>query len=217
MITISVAARQSELSKRQVNEILTELSQHHAVEFIPNYFLTSGDKDLKTSLRLLDKTNFFTKEIDDIILQGKCRVAIHSAKDLPEPLPEGLAVFAFTKGLDCSDSLVLRENETLDSLPKHAIVATSSARREELVKQYRPDFTFVDIRGTIQQRLEKVMTKEVDGVVIAEAALIRLNLTHLNRIKLKGDTTPMQGRLAVIGQEKDEEMKQLFACLHYDN
>lgn len=209
-----VGARQSPLSKQQVQEVLSELKIYHPHICFQTRFLDStGDKDLLTSLRGLEKTNFFTKEIDELLLANQCRIAIHSAKDLPDPLPQGLSIIAITKGVDPSDSLVFREGEDLHSLPSGSIIATSSLRREEAVKSLRPDFQFQDIRGNIGQRLEKLEEKKVDGVVIAEAALIRLNLEHLNRIKLSVETTPLQGKLAILARDDDKEMKSLFSCL----
>lgn len=213
-MTITVGARHSPLSRAQVQEVLQELQLHHPhIVFKPQFIQSTGDKDLTISLRSLGKTDFFTKEIDEMLLKGECRVAIHSAKDLPEPLADGLAVIALTKGLDPSDALVMRPGDTLEGLSRGAKIATSSERREEAVSQLRQDLSFIDIRGTIGERLNKLETGEADGVVIAEAALIRLKLTHLNRIRLPGSTVPFQGQLAVLGREGDSEMRALFACL----
>lgn len=213
---IRVGARSSPLSKVQAQEVLTELRRYHPeVEFDFVYLETTGDKDKKTSLRTLDRTDFFTKEIDQLLLAGKCDVGIHSAKDLPEPMPKGLVVAAFTKGVDSSDSLVLKSGMTLETLPPGARIATSSVRREEQVKQLRPDLSFVDLRGTIGERLSKLEQGEVEGVVIAEAALIRLGWTHLNRTQLPGESTPRQGQLAIVVREDDREMKELFQVLDH--
>ncbi len=211
---ISVAARESPLSCAQTQEVLNELKiTYPDIEFELKMIKTSGDLDLTTSLREMDKTDFFTREIDRMILQGQCRAAIHSAKDLPDPLPKGLYIAAVTRGIDSSDSLVLKEGETLNSLPEGAVIATSSVRREDAVKSLRADFAFVDIRGTIEERLKTIEQGAADGVVIAESALIRLKLTHLNRITLPGETAPLQGRLAVVVRDDDYEMKEIFSCL----
>lgn len=205
--SILVAARNSPLSVAQVQEVLAEIRQHSPTvtfEHIP--VATTGDIDQHTSLRTMDKTDFFTKEIDQMQLNGQCRISIHSAKDLPEPLPKGLCLAALTRGVDNADSLVMHDN-----FPSTApLIATSSERREEAVKELYPTSRFVDIRGTIQGRLAKMERGEVDGVVIAEAALIRLGLIHLKRIKLPGKTVENQGRLAVVVREEDQEMKRLF-------
>lgn len=214
-IQIKVAARQSQLSKVQVQEIYFELCQWHAgIEFSVQWMDTQGDKDKITSLRTLEKSNFFTKEVDEHILNRHCQIGIHSAKDLPDPLPAGLSIAAITKGLDSSDVLVLRLNESLSSLNKGAVIATSSIRREENVRQLRNDLHFVDIRGTIGERLNKLYSYEVDGVVIAKAALIRLSLHGLNEVLIPGETTPLQGKLAVIARSNDLEMQKLFSCIN---
>lgn len=211
---ILAGARKSPLSQVQFHEIRAALAVHHpAVDLQPHFIDTSGDIDQKTSLRALGKTDFFTKEIDDLLLQGHCRVGIHSAKDLPVPIAAGLTIVALTRGLDPSDSLVLREGASLHSLPEGARIATSSQRREEAVNALRKGFRFVDLRGTIGQRLAKLDSGEADGVVVAEAALIRLGLTHLNRIVIPGETVPFQGQLAVVANAGDGKMAEIFRCL----
>lgn len=211
---ISVAGRQSPLSQAQIQEVLSALKIHHPqIEFDTYLVESCGDKDQKTSLRTMGKTDFFTKEVDEALLSGKARIAIHSAKDLPEPIPEGLSIVALTEGVDPSDSLVLRKGTSLHTLPPGALIATSSERREAAIRQLRSDLSFCDIRGIISKRLEKLFNNEVDGVVIAEAALIRLGLTHLNRVTIPGETALYQGQLAILARSNDKEMVNLFAKL----
>src|SRR5580765_2750739 len=113
VMIITAGSRSSKLAKAQVKEVLDELrSFHPEIDFETLFFETSGDKDQKTSLRTLDKTDFFTKEIDEAQLLGHFRIAIHSAKDLPEKLAKGLKRVALTHGVDSRDALVLRNNET---------------------------------------------------------------------------------------------------------
>jgi hydroxymethylbilane synthase len=216
---IEVAARQSPLSRAQVTEVYLELKQYYPeVSFNTQWVLSTGDKDKTTSLRTMGKTDFFTKEVDDLLLKGECRIGIHSAKDLPDPLTTGLAIVAITKGVDSSDVLVLREGETLQSLPSGSIIATSSMRREENVRLMRNNLNFTDIRGTIGERLDKLFQREVDGVVIAKAALIRLGLHDLNEYTLPGETTPLQGQLAIVARADDNEMHEMFECIScFDN
>ncbi|MDP1881028.1 MAG: hydroxymethylbilane synthase [Parachlamydiaceae bacterium] len=215
---IKIAARDSRLSVEQVKEILESLQQYHPhIHFDCHFLSTIGDRDQNTSLRKMEKSNFFTKDIDELVLNGICQIGIHSAKDLPEPLTKGLSLICLTKGIDSSDSLVIPQGQTIDSLPLKTCIGTSSERREEAVKSLRSDFTFKDIRGTIEQRLAKMKTGEIGGLVVAEAALIRLNLTHLNRMTLPGLTTTGQGQLAILSRENDLEMKHLFICLDCRN
>lgn len=209
---ITIAARNSKLSHAQVWEVFFALSVKHNVSFMPTWVETSGDKDKKTSLRNLGKTDFFTKEVDALVLASKCRIAVHSAKDLPDSIPQGLKIIALTIGQDPSDALVLRENDTLSSLKSGARIGTSCLRREEIIQTLRSDLECVDIRGTIEERLAKLDGFEVDGVVMAEAALIRLQLNR-NRLRLQGDTAPLQGQLAILAREEDVEMQELFSFL----
>lgn len=205
---ILVGARSSPLSRAQFEEVRQALCGEW--DLVPLWVETTGDIDKQTSLRSLDKTNFFTKELDELLIEGKIRVSIHSAKDLPDPIPDGLALIALTKGVDPRDSLVFRSGENLATA---TLIATSSVRREEVIRTLRFGLQFVDLRGTIGERLALLEKRVVDGVVVAEAALIRLGLTHLNRLILPGETAPMQGRLAILAQTGDEEMRHIFGPL----
>jgi hydroxymethylbilane synthase len=210
----TVAARASKLSQAQVKEVEEEIRKFHPEIFLePLWVTTTGDKDLSTSLRTLDKSDFFTREIDALLLQEKCRIAVHSAKDLPEPLPEGLKIVALTQGVDPSDSLVMPEGKSLTSLPKGARIGVSSLRREKKIQELRADFVGIDIRGTIDARLEILNSGKIDALIVAEAALIRLGLNHLNRLKLEGETAPLQGKLAILARSDDLEMEELFSLL----
>ncbi len=137
---LTIGARASRLSRAQVAEILEALQKlHPKIDFSPMWVNTTGDLDQFTSLRSLDKTDFFTREIDQLLLSGACRVAVHSAKDLPDPLPKGLSQVALTEGVDPSDSLVMLPGISLSTLPSYARIGTSSARREATVASLRPD------------------------------------------------------------------------------
>jgi hydroxymethylbilane synthase len=200
--SIKVGARNSPLSRAQVAEIA------QVVDMQVDWVETSGDLDKKTSLRTLGKSDFFTRELDAMLLNKQIRAAIHSAKDLPDPLPKGLSIAALTAPIDERDALVF------DRLPESPLIATSSERREEAVRQLFPDARFIDLRGTIHERLNKLTTGEADGVVIAEAALIRLGLTHLTRLYLPGPTAEGQGSLAVVCRSDDEEAIAYFQEIH---
>lgn len=202
---ITVAARSSPLSRAQVKEVEAEIG----VTLEPIYLESRGDRDRETSLRDLGKTDFFTCEIDEAVLEGRARIAIHSAKDLPETLLPGLMIVAITKGIDPSDSIVINDDLSLGGK-----VGTSSKRREENLLNWRPDLHCVDIRGTIHERL--ALLSRLDGVVIAEAALIRLGLEHLKRIPLPGPPAPLQGQLAVIARTDDPEIASLFSLIYSD-
>jgi hydroxymethylbilane synthase/uroporphyrinogen III methyltransferase/synthase len=212
--SIRVAARASKLSRAQFEELQATIPD----VLLEGVFVeTHGDLDQSTSLRMLDRTDFFTREVDALVLSGQCQIGLQSAKDLPETIPDGLEIICITQGVDPADSLVLREGRTLEALPPGALIATSSSRREQAVRQLRSDFIFRDVRGTIEQRLSLLESGKADGVVVAEAALIRLKLTHLNRVRLPGPTTPFQGRLAIVARTGDPDMRQLFQPLNVES
>lgn len=207
---IFVGARSSNLSKKQVEEVQKELFLHHPeIELVPVWASSPGDRDRLTSLRSLEMSDFFTKDLDEMLLQKKVDVTIHSAKDLPDPLPQEFLIAALTKGLDPRDSIVFSKE-----LSKGAKIALSSLRREEMVRRIDPSFVFVDLRGTIEERLSLLEKKEVDGVVVAEAALIRLGLTSLQRRILDEKGHPLQGRLAIVIRKEDDFLQNIFSCLH---
>lgn len=208
---IRIGARKSPLSIAQVKEIYHELLKFAPeVEFGLKTYDTPGDRDLITSLKPLEKTNFFTHDIDEAVLSTEVDIGIHSAKDLPEPLDPNLEIYAITQGVDTRDSLVMYPPYTLKTLPQKSRIGVSSVRREEFLKEIRPDFQFIDIRGNIQQRLDLLKVKKVDAIVIAEAALIRLGLTDINRTILSCDTAPLQGKLAIVGKKGNEQLIKLF-------
>lgn len=185
---MKIGARSSPLSRRQVEEIRQEFHLDFEVIWVE----TTGDLDKTRSLRDMGATDFFTQELDQMLLAGEIDAALHSAKDLPDPLPIGLQIAALSIGLDPRDSLVIKKEPV-------RLVATSSLRREQAVREVFPHCQFVDVRGTVQERLEQ----NTDGVVVAECALIRLQLTHLHRIFLPGPTAPMQGKLAIVCRQHE--------------
>lgn len=209
-LEIPTAARDSPLSRAQLKEIQNLLPNGI---LIPVFVKTHGDLNRTTSLRTLSKCDFFTREVDHLVTIGKCRLAIHSAKDLPEKIPEDLCLAALTKGIDNRDALVLKKGITLNDLPPFPMIATSSEKRELAVRQLLPNAKFCDVRGTIAERLALLDQNLTDGVVIAEAALIRLDLTHLSRFYLPGKTTDGQGQLALIIKKDDRELQTLLTPL----
>ncbi len=216
-IRLRVGARSSPLSRAQFEEVSHEFFDKNPSLIIePVWASSPGDRDRGISLRGLERSDLFTRDLDAMLLSGDIDLAIHSAKDLPEPLPFGLQIVVLTKGLDPRDSLVLREGLSLEALPKGAVIATSSERREAMVRKLNPFVRCIDLRGCIEERLAKLSSGEADGVVVAEAALIRLKLTHLHRVILPGDTVPLQGKLAIVGraEESSAQIQNLHNLRH---
>ncbi len=208
---LRIASRSSALALAQINEIIHDLkSQGTAIDFKTITIETSGDNDKITPLTQ-SADNFFTDTIDQALLTGKADIAVHSAKDLPRHLAQGLKVFALTKGLDDRDAWVGRM--TWKDLPTGAKVGTSSVLRQKQVLALRPDLTIVNIRGNIQERLQLVKEAKVDGIIVALCALQRLKLESEIKDIFPWEGMPLQGQLAVVGRQEDHELEKLFSTL----
>ena len=199
-------ARASKLSRIQVEEVKRLSGLNFEVEFVES----RGDRDLKSTLIDRAADDFFTRELDEAVLEGRVDFGIHSAKDLPQPLPKGLEIAALTEGVDPRDSLVLREGFKLESLPTGAKICASSRGRHEAIRALRSDLVPADVRGTIDQRLTYIERDGIYGVMIAKAALIRLGY-QLNTIDLDHPTAKGQGRLAIVCRSKDEAVIEQFS------
>ncbi|GAB6012472.1 uroporphyrinogen-III C-methyltransferase [Viscerimonas tarda] len=207
--TLKVISRNSTLSLLQVKE---------AFSFFPtiNYNLMGldsfGDKNKHISLMESNiAPDFFTRELDAVLLTNRADVAVHSAKDLPYPLPAGLELFCLFEAADKTDSLVSKDKLTLAQLPAGAKIGTSSAtRKAELLKLY-PHLSVVPIRGTIEERIAGVDAGYVDALIVATCALKRLGLENRIAEVLPFKTHPLQGNLAIVGEKSKRELKALFA------
>ena len=195
---IRIISRQSRLALLQVEELVKEAG-------ITDYELikTTSYGDRHKEVSLMDEglaQDFFTRELDEALLEGRADIAVHSAKDLPNPLPDGIELLALTEGKDPSDSLVARDGLTLATLPEGSKVGTSSAQRKEELLKVRPDLVVVPIRGTIEERIAQVDDGAVDALIVATCALDRLGLSHRATERLPFKTHPLQGKLAVTGR-----------------
>lgn len=137
---------------------------------------TMGDRTQDRPLSEIGGKGLFTKEIDIAQLEGKVDVAVHSSKDLPTELPEGLVIAGFLPREDIRDALIAPRHKTLDALPKGARVGTVSLRRQALLKHLRPDLVVEPLRGNVETRLNKARSGEFDAVLLAVAGLKRLGL-----------------------------------------
>ncbi|PKN01555.1 MAG: hypothetical protein CVU77_04515 [Elusimicrobia bacterium HGW-Elusimicrobia-1] len=172
---------------------------------------TIGDKNKKiplSSSKVPD--DFFTRELDTAVFSGRADVAVHSAKDVPFRLRDGIEIIALTRGRDSSDSLVSRGNLTLRKLPRNAKIGASSASRKEQLLGIRPDLKVVSARGTIEERLSLVDKGILDALVVATCALERLGLAAKAAEKLPFETHPLQGMLAVVAKKTRADLKALF-------
>lgn len=137
---------------------------------------TTSDHHPETPLSVIDRRDVFTRQLDEALLGGELDLAIHSLKDVPTELPEGITLAAITERHDPSDALVSDERYDVDGLPERALVATSSLRRRAQLLHRRPDLRVVEIRGNVDTRVRKMRAGEADAIVLARAGLERLGL-----------------------------------------
>ena len=207
---LKVVCRDSPLSLLQVKEVFSSLPK---VDYDIVALKSFGDKNKQISLMDNIADDFFTRELDEVLLADKADIAIHSAKDLPYPLPSGLEIYCLTRAEDKTDSLVSCNNLTLLELPSGARVGTSSATRKSELLSLRPDLSIVSIRGTIAERIEQVDNGNIDALIVATCALKRLGLESRIAEKLSFKTHPLQGNLAVVGRSNGSQLKSVFSVI----
>jgi hydroxymethylbilane synthase len=137
---------------------------------------TTSDHHPETPLSVIDRRDVFTRQLDEALLGGEIDLAVHSLKDVPTELQEGIVLAAITERHDPSDVLVSRERYAVDALPQGAVVATSSLRRRAQLLHHRPDLRIVAIRGNVDTRIRKMREGRADALVLARAGLDRLGL-----------------------------------------
>jgi len=208
-LTLRIATRGSRLALRQtqrVAELLSEASP--AIEIETVVVSTVGDRDKKTSLQELGGQGVFVTDVQSAVLSGEADIAVHSAKDLPAKTSPGLTLASVPERADPRDALV---GSFWVDLPKGAIIATGSIRRRSHLSHLRPDLKFQDLRGNIETRLLRI--DEVDAVVIAKAALDRLDLNPEQMDPLPVSVLlPQvgQGALGIECREEDLEIIQML-------
>lgn len=205
---IRVIARGSRLSRLQVEEVFKNFPElAYEIKYLESY----GDKNQQISLLNGEApADIFTRELDDAIRQGDADIAIHSAKDLPYPLPEDIEVIALFPAFDTTDSLVSRDHKKLAELPAGSIIGTSSPLRKKGLNELRPDLTIKGIRGCIEERVQQVKDGKYDAAIVATCALKRLGMEDEIAEVLPFPTHPLQGFLAITAK-KGSALKKAFA------
>lgn len=204
---LRVISRNSQLAIVQTQELLGSFDEiDYELITLPSY----GDK--RKDISLLDNPphDIFTRELDELILAGEADLAIHSAKDLPYPLADGLQLIAITRAFDETDALISRTNQTLTELAAGSRVGTSSPTRKQELLAVRPDLIVVGIRGTIEERIAQVDSGSVDALIVASCALKRLDLFNRAAEVLPFRTHPLQGSLAVVAKNSRPDLIKLF-------
>jgi hydroxymethylbilane synthase len=219
---VRIGTRGSRLALWQADRVRELLkAAHPGLEFERVVISTSGDRSPDQPADEAGTTGFFTREIEDALLAHRIDLAVHSLKDLPAALPDGLAIAAVLEREDPSDAFVARvagRARSLATLRERAVVATGSPRRRAQILHLRPDIRCVDIRGNIDTRLRKLVDSEWDGLILARAGLTRLSLGA--RIAFTIDRSEMlpaagQGAIAVEIRERDLRTVSLLAPINH--
>jgi hydroxymethylbilane synthase len=222
--TLIIGSRGSRLALWQTEWVKAKIEAlHPRAQVRISIIKTSGDLMKDAPLAVIGGKGVFTKEIEEALLDGRIHLAVHSLKDLPTTLPQGLALSAITEREDARDALVLPEGRSIEGasikhLPEGALVGTSSPRRLAQLKHLRSDLRIKELRGNVDTRLRKLDAGEYDAVILASAGLSRLGFTH--RISAKLSTTEMlpavgQGALAIETRDDDPQVRDLLAPLDH--
>lgn len=181
---------------------------------------TSGDRILDRPLSEVGGKGLFTKEIEEALIARQIDLAVHSSKDMPTVLPDGLAITAFLPREDVRDAFVSEKYARFEDLPEGAVVGSSSLRRQAMVKRMRPDLRLVEFRGNVQTRLTKLRSGEVDATLLAHAGLKRLGLEHVVSSLFEiDDFLPAvgQGAICIESRTGDGDTDALVAHLHHED
>ena len=214
---LNIATRKSPLALWQAEHIKARLlALHPTLQVNLVTFVTQGDKILDTSLSKIGGKGLFVKELEQALLDGRADLAVHSMKDVPMDLPDGLELAVICEREDPTDAFVSNHYQCLADLPKGARLGTSSLRRCSQLKHSRPDLEIVDLRGNVGTRLGKLDAGEYDAIILASAGLIRLGLGE--RIRERLDTTMSlpavgQGALGLECRVGDIRVTGLIALL----
>jgi hydroxymethylbilane synthase len=192
-----LGTRGSKLALVQAEECVARL-RRAGIEVEVRIINTTSEHLPDTPLAVIDQRDVFTRQLDEALLSGEIDLAVHSLKDVPTELPEGISLSAVTRRHDPSDVLVSDERYTLDTLPHEAVVATSSLRRKAQLLHHRPDLEIVGIRGNVDTRVRKMREGAADAVVLARAGLERLGLDAQHTVIPPDIVLPAVGQGALV-------------------
>lgn len=218
MKTIRIATRNSPLAMWQANYVKEQLLQAHQeliVEIVG--MTTKGDQLLDRSLVTAGGKGLFLKELEVSLLEHKTDIAVHSMKDVPVDLPKGLEISVVCERADPRDAVVSNNYQNLYALPKGARVGTSSLRRVAQLRNAFPALEFVELRGNVNTRLQKLDNGDYDAIILAAAGLIRLGLQDRIRQYISPELclpAVGQGIVGIECRSDDESTKNLLAPLH---
>ncbi len=220
---LRIGTRGSPLALAQARMTRAALAQQHgvaeaAIEIVA--IRTSGDRIQDRPLSEAGGKGLFTKEIEEALLAGAIDLAVHSAKDMPTVLPDGLMLAACLPREDVRDVFISRKAQSLRDLPHGAVVGTASLRRQAMVKRFRPDVATVVLRGNVETRLRKLEAGEVDAALLALAGLKRLGLADQATSLLEiNEFLPAvgQGAVTIEARVDDARTRDLLTKIDHAN
>jgi len=219
MNKLVIATRVSDLALWQAYHIKDRVEKNFPdVKVELNKIVSNGDKVLDKPLALIGGKGHFTKELEDEMLAGNANMAVHSLKDVPTYIPDGLELVAVTKRQDQSDVFLSHNYATLDDLPQGAVVGTTSLRRRMQLLQKRPDLKVKDLRGNVNTRLRKLAEGQYDAIILAWIGLNRLDLLkdipYTDKLSLDMMIPPMgQAALGIEIVQNDEKVREIAEFL----
>ncbi|MBT4526483.1 MAG: hydroxymethylbilane synthase [Deltaproteobacteria bacterium] len=214
---IVIATRSSKLALWQAEWVKTQIQLNFPKVTVElSLIKTKGDKILDTPLAKIGGKGLFVKELETAMLKNEADIAVHSLKDVPVELPEGLSISVYTKRETPNDAFVSNHYSDFSELPKGAVIGTSSLRRMAQLKKIRPDIEFKSLRGNVITRLSKLDNGDYDAIILAAAGLIRLELKdRITRLLDVDISLPAigQGVVCIETRTNDEEVMALLAPL----
>ena len=216
---IKIGTRGSKLALWQANWVKTALTAGHpslSVELVP--IKTKGDKILDVALAKVGGKGLFVKEIEEALLNGHIDLAVHSMKDMPAEIPDGLCIGAIPRRETPQDVLISRKGLPLSQLGQNARIGTSSLRRTAQLLYVRPDLVILPLRGNLDTRLKKLEAENLDAIILAAAGVKRLGIEY--RITEYLDEKVMlpavgQGALCIEIRENDPEVESITTLLEH--
>jgi hydroxymethylbilane synthase len=214
---LRIATRGSPLALAQAEKVVEAIQntthyKSEQFEIKVKTYRTSGDRMQSGALSRIGGKGLFTKEIEEALLDNEADIAVHSMKDVPTIMPNGLIIAAFLPRSDFRDALVSRY-QSINDLPQGAILGTASLRRQAIIKNIRPDIVVKTLRGNVQTRLARITAGDFDATLLAAAGLERLGLMESASAILSPDVVlpaVCQGTIGIECRENDEKTRELL-------
>lgn len=217
MKSVTIATRGSKLALWQANHIKDQLERRYKdIKVELNVIKTQGDIILDVPLAKIGGKGLFVKEIETALMNKEADLAVHSMKDVPADLPEGLVIFVNPVREDPFDAFLSVKYSSLTELPPKAKVGTSSLRRKIQIQRIRPDLEILDLRGNVDTRIRKLVEGQFDAIILAKAGLNRLGLTEYIKYTFTDNElipSVCQGTLGIEVRSDDEGIKELLSFL----